>query len=114
EVIDRFGPVPQSVDELINSVRLRWMGEALGFEKLVLKNSKLKAYFVSENESYFNSPVFGSILSYIQAHPKKCKLRDTGGKAMMVAESIANVDMAIDLFSYMTDPKTSSKETLSK
>jgi len=24
---DRFGPVPEAVEQLINSVRLRWMGK---------------------------------------------------------------------------------------
>ncbi len=44
EVKDRFGALPASVEELINSVRLRWLGEILGFEKLSLKNEKLRAH----------------------------------------------------------------------
>ena len=44
EIKDRFGPLPPSVQELINSVRLRWYGERLGFEKLTLKGDKLRAY----------------------------------------------------------------------
>jgi transcription-repair coupling factor (superfamily II helicase) len=31
EVKDRFGPLPIQTEELINTVRLRWLGERLGF-----------------------------------------------------------------------------------
>jgi len=35
---DRFGPLPQPAKELIATIRLRWLAEKLGFEKLILKN----------------------------------------------------------------------------
>jgi transcription-repair coupling factor (superfamily II helicase) len=115
EVRDRFGPIPQSVEELINSVRLRWLGEKLGFEKLVLKGEKLRAYFVSNKDSYFSSDVFGKILAYVQKHPRNCKMRDTAGKAMLVIDNISTVDAAIDLLTQMAGPTVrSSNEILSR
>lgn len=104
EVRDRFGPIPQAVEELINSVRLRWLAEKLGFEKIVLKGEKLRAYFVSHKDSYFSSDVFGAILSYVQKHPKTCKLKDTAGKAMLLIDHISTVDAAMDLLSQMAGP----------
>ncbi|MFC2126608.1 transcription-repair coupling factor, partial [Bacteroidota bacterium] len=51
---DRFGILPESVKDLIETVRLRWMAEKLGFEKLLLKNAMLKGYFTNQNnESYY-------------------------------------------------------------
>jgi transcription-repair coupling factor (superfamily II helicase) len=115
EVRDRFGPIPSSVEELFNSVRLRWLGEKLGFEKLSLKGEKLRAYFVTSKESYFSSEIFGSILAYIQKHPKNCKMKDSGGKAMLLIESIRTVDAAIELLTQMAGPTViSSKEILSR
>lgn len=115
EVRDRFGPIPQSVEELINSVRLRWLGEKLGFEKLILKGEKLRAYFVSNKDSYFSSDVFGKILAYVQKHPRNCKMRDTAGKAMLVIDNISTVDAAIDLLTQMAGPTVrSSNEILSR
>ena len=49
---------------LINTVRLRWLGEELGFEKLSLKNERLRAYFVTNNDNYFNSDIFGKIIIF--------------------------------------------------
>jgi transcription-repair coupling factor (superfamily II helicase) len=115
EIRDRFGPVPASVEELINSVRLRWLGEKLGFEKLSLKGEKLRAYFVSTKDQYFSSDIFGSILAFVQKHPRSCKMKDSGGKAMLLIENIKTVDAAIELLTQMAGPTVkSSREILSK
>ncbi|MCU0348200.1 MAG: transcription-repair coupling factor, partial [Saprospiraceae bacterium] len=43
---DRFGPVPEPVQELFDGLRLRWIARELGFERVILKDSKLRCYFV--------------------------------------------------------------------
>ena len=101
ELRDRFGDVPSSVQELINSVRLRWLGEELGFEKISLKNEKFKGHFVSNNDSYFNSDIFGKILQYAQQNPRLCKMKDQAGKAMLIIENVKSVDSAIELLHQM-------------
>jgi transcription-repair coupling factor (superfamily II helicase) len=115
EIRDRFGPFPDSVAELINSVRLRWLGERLGFEKLTLKNEKLRAYFISTKDEYFSSDTFGKILNFVKTHSRQCKMKDTAGKAMLQIESILTVDAAIELLSQMEGQNTrSSKEIVSR
>jgi transcription-repair coupling factor (superfamily II helicase) len=115
EVRDRFGPIPTSVEELVNTVRLRWLGETLGFEKLTLKNDILRAYFVTGNDKYFSSELFGKILSYVQKHPRQFKLKDSAGKAMLIIEHIKTVDSAIELLALLANqPIKSVNEILSK
>ena len=115
EVRDRFGPVPPSVQELINSVRLRWFGERLGFEKLSLKGDRLRAYFITNNDQYFNSDTFGQILNFVKAHSRQCKVRESAGKAMLVVENITSVDGAIELLHRMSHQTTKpSSEILSR
>lgn len=115
EVKDRFGPIPQSVQELINSVRLRWYGERLGFEKLALKGDRLRAYFITGNDHYFNSETFGQILNFVKAHSRQCKMRESAGKAMLVIEDITSVDAAIELLHHMTHQTSRpASEILSK
>ena len=45
---DRFGPLPEETEELLGTIRLRWVAQLLGMEKLVLKSGKLIAAFVSD------------------------------------------------------------------
>jgi transcription-repair coupling factor (superfamily II helicase) len=94
---DRFGTWPDSVEQLINSVRLRWMGEQLGFEKISLKNDKLRAQFISGKADYFKSEVFGKILAFVQTHNKKCRMKDSSSKLTLTMEDITSVGKAIEI-----------------
>ncbi|NJL13385.1 MAG: transcription-repair coupling factor [Microscillaceae bacterium] len=71
DLLDRFGPLPSPVQDLIETVKLRWLAEQMGFEKLSLKSETLKGYFTSRDPSYFNSGKFGKILDYLQKNPTK-------------------------------------------
>ncbi len=65
-LIDRFGPLPDEVEELFNGLRLRWIAKRLGFERLVLKNNNFKAFFLSNAQSsYFESTLFEKLMAYI-------------------------------------------------
>ncbi|HRW98591.1 MAG TPA: transcription-repair coupling factor, partial [Cyclobacteriaceae bacterium] len=94
---DRFGPIPDAVGQLVHSVQLRWLGEELGFEKIVMKSGKLKAYFISGKDEYFKSDVFGKVLEFVQKHPRKCKLKDMSGKLILTIEDISSVDEALEI-----------------
>jgi len=111
---DRFGALPDSVEQLINSVRLRWIGESLGFEKLTLKNEKLRGYFVVGNNEYFKSEVFGKVLSFVQGHSRRCRLKETGSKLMLTIDAIPTVDSAIEILGPLSTYQfKSSRETIS-
>jgi transcription-repair coupling factor (superfamily II helicase) len=111
---DRFGVLPDPVEQLINSVRLRWIGETLGFEKISLKNEKLRGYFVAGNQEYFKSEVFGKVLSFVQSHSKRCRLKESGSKLLLTVESILSVENAIEILGPLASYNfKSSSETLS-
>lgn len=103
---DRFGPVPAEVEELIKTVRLRWLAKNTGIEKLMLKAEALKCYFVSgENEKYFKSATFGKVLEYVQKHPKICKMKEHKGKLVLTIEGIKSMDVAIHHLNNMVQQK---------
>lgn len=96
QIIDRFGPVPNSVDKLFYSIRLKWMGRSLGFEKIILKANKMIAYFVANPQSsFFESDSFGAILNFIKEHPKSCQMKERNNKLSLVFERINSVEKAL-------------------
>ncbi len=96
---DRFGELPDSVKDLIETIRLRWLAEKLGFEKVILKNEAMKCYFMpSENEAYFQSPTFGKIIAYIQQHPKRSKMKEYKTRLILTFNEICSVDEGKALF----------------
>jgi transcription-repair coupling factor (superfamily II helicase) len=99
---DRFGPLPPSVEELIRTVRLRWLGKELGFIKLNLKGSRLRGYFMPDDE-YFKSDVFGKILRYSTSHPKQVRLKDTSGQPVILFDGVNDVGRAIKFLEEIRD-----------
>jgi transcription-repair coupling factor (superfamily II helicase) len=98
QLIDRFGPLPEPTQELLQVVRLRWMAKNLGFEKLIIKGGKLFIYFVSNQMSaYYQSPVFDKILKFVQNNPRVFQLKETKEKLTMTCENVLNISKAIDL-----------------
>ncbi|MCB0548538.1 MAG: transcription-repair coupling factor [Phaeodactylibacter sp.] len=70
---DRFGRIPAQVAELFEGLRLRWVCKALGFERLILKNDKLRCYFVDNPQSpFYESQLFQNILDFVnQEGPRR-------------------------------------------
>lgn len=92
-VKDRFGPLPPEVKDIIEIVRVRWMAEMVGMEKILLKNNNLKCYFVSsENEKYYKSATFGKIIEYVKKNSRKCSLKEAKGKLTLTFEKITSIE----------------------
>ncbi|MDP4266171.1 MAG: transcription-repair coupling factor [Bacteroidota bacterium] len=92
-LIDRFGPVPPQTEQLIDTIRLRWVTKELGFEKIVLKTNTFKGYFISNQESpYFQSGRFTKILEFIQMNPRICKLREDKNKLSLTIVNIKTIN----------------------
>lgn len=98
ELADRFGPVPPQVEELMNTLRLQWLGKEIGFEKISYKKNILRGYFVSNKKSaYFESERFGKILAFVQENPSICNLKEVKGSLRLGFDRIQNVDEAVGL-----------------
>lgn len=95
EMIDRFGPIPAVVLELLDSVRLRWLGRRLGMEKIVMKGNMLRLYFVSNKESeFYSSATFRNIIGYVQTHSAKVKLKESPKFLSLVINNISDIKQA--------------------
>jgi transcription-repair coupling factor (superfamily II helicase) len=92
---DRFGPLPEPAKELLSTIRLRWLAEKLGFEKINLKNQRLRGNFVSNPVSpFYQSEVFSRILKFVQANPSLCKMKEDTKKLTLTVQRIKSVDDA--------------------
>lgn len=97
-LIDRFGPIPPPVSDLLNTVRARWKGEKMGFEKLMLKNGQIKAYLPeNENEAYYQSATFGKVIKYVQKNGRKCRLKESKKRVILIIEDVPDVDSALHI-----------------
>lgn len=79
-LIDRFGPLPPTADELLEVVRLRWLCCRLGIEKILLKGEHLTLYFVQHKDAYWQSEAFGNMVQYAATRPERCSLHEERDK----------------------------------
>lgn len=95
---DRFGPIPPQVNDLLNTMRLQWLGKAIGFEKISLKKNVLRGYFISNQQSaYFESDAFRSVLDFVKAYPRRTNLKEVKGSLRLSIEGVPSIDDAVEL-----------------
>ena len=99
ELLDRFGPIPEPVEELVLSFRLRWLVQKLGIEKIVLKSNKMIGYFiVNPQSSFYESTVFTKLLDYMQKNPQEVKLSEKNDKLRIIYPDINSIQDAYQRF----------------
>ncbi len=102
-LIDRFGPVPQEGEELMNVVLLRRFGRSAGCEKIMLKRGLLNMQFVSSPDSaYYRSGTFGSVLDYVARNARRCELKEVGGRRLLHVNNVHSVKEAVEILRQMT------------
>ena len=101
ELQDRFGQMPNEVEELINIVKLRWLAMDLGMEKLVLKNNLMLCYFVSDkNSAFYDSHIFINLMSFI-ANKTGFELKQKTGKLYLKIPNIKSITEAMTILKTM-------------
>jgi transcription-repair coupling factor (superfamily II helicase) len=100
KLVDRFGPVPAPAEALLDIVRIKWIAGRLGIEKILLKNDLLIAYFISDqNSSFYRSPVFASIMNYVNRKQKQMSMKQRESKLSLTVHDVKSVRKAIGLLS---------------
>ena len=100
-LIDRFGELPIQAQDLLNSVRLKWLAKKLGLERLILKKEKMIGYFVSDQQSaFYQTEIFTKVLKFVQFNPTICKMKEKetkqGLRLLLTFEHINSVDTALE------------------
>lgn len=95
---DRFGPVPDPLKQLGYVVRLRRIAIKLGFERIVLKNGIMLAYFINNPQSsYYKSTLFAEILNYISSNPRHFLVKEHNNKLFVKVSQVNSVEAAYNL-----------------
>ncbi len=102
ELLDRFGPIPGEVKDLVTTVRCRRAAVDMGFEKMTLKDKTLRCYFINKNDSpYFESDVFKNIMQYLQTSTNKARLKQVGKNFLLVVNDVNDMDVMLGFLQRM-------------
>ena len=96
---DRFGPMPPEVQSLIYVVRIRHLGEKLGFEKVIVKNGIMIAFFIYNPMSpYYREETFSRILRRVSEMDRQFERKNTDQKLRIISR---NVNTMADAYSLL-------------
>ena len=92
---DRFGKMPEELVRLFDIVRIRQLGVKLGFEKIIIKNGVIIAFFISNPLSqYYRSDRFAGILEKVSQHPKLFELKQNDNKLRVFVRNVDGIAKA--------------------
>lgn len=94
-LIDRFGKIPASGEELIRVVTLRQLGRRIGFERIILKDGRMRCILIGKTD-YYESKQFEAILNYMKKNPRRCKPEEKNKRYSIIFLSVNSVKQAID------------------
>ena len=97
---DRFGKLPEELDNLFYVVKIRNAGARLGFEKIIIKNGLLIAFFVSNPMSpYYKSDTFASVMEKIASCQGSIELKQNENKLKILSRNVVSLKQAYGILS---------------
>lgn len=97
---DRFGAIPDELSRLFDIVRIRQLGQKLGFEKIIIKNGVMIAFFISNPLSqYYRSERFSKIIENITLNPRLFELKQNDSKLRIFVRNVDSISKAYNILS---------------
>ena len=86
------------LSRLFDIVRIRQLGQKLGFEKIIIKNGVMIAFFISNPLSqYYRSDKFSRILENVTANPKLFELKQNDNKLRIFIRNVEGTEKAYSI-----------------
>ena len=96
KLTDMFGAIPPATEELLQTIPLRRKAANLFFDKIVLKKRTFIGYFVeNSNAAFYQSTLFGEILSFMQKHYPTVQMKEVNQKLTLQIRDVDNINKAL-------------------
>ena len=95
---DRFGKMPMELERLFDIVRIRQLGKKLGFEKIIIKNGVMIAFFISNPLSqYYRSARFSKVLENVNRNAKLFEVKQPDGRLRIIVRNVDSIARAHEI-----------------
>lgn len=109
---DRFGKIPTEVRELFDGLRVRWICRELGFERVILKNDKLRCYFVENPQSrFYESKTFHTVMDFIakEGHKHGLSVKQSARNLILVKDNVRSLKHARNVLNQIAESITETQ-----
>lgn len=95
QISDRYGKIPEELENLFEVVKIRNAASSIGFEKVIVKNGMLLCFFISNPmSSYYKTDLFASVLQKINENSGTFTLKQVDGKLKTVTKGVESLHEA--------------------
>ena len=95
---DRFGELPEELLRLFDIIKIRQLGQKLGFEKIIIKNGVMISFFISNPLSqYYRSDIFSRILENVSVNPKLFELKQNDNRLRVFSRNVDSLSAAYSI-----------------
>ena len=92
--------MPEELERLFDIVKIRRLGQKLGFEKIIIKNGVMIAFFISNPLSqYYRSDRFSKILESISVNQNSMELKQNDNRLRIFVKNVGSISKAYDILS---------------
>ena len=77
--------MPKQAKDLLESMKLKWLGSSLGIEKIILKGSKMIAHFQNSESKKPSEKIISAFLSRIKEDPERFRMKQTARLSIVVS-----------------------------
>ncbi len=111
ELKDRFGPLPEPVRALIQTVQLRWIAKQIGLNRVKIKEGTMRCYFPPSQQQKISVNLLNRLLAYIQQHAQRCQLKEIKDQVILVIHQINSIDQAQAILSDLVPKAVQQNDT---
>jgi transcription-repair coupling factor (superfamily II helicase) len=102
EIKDRFGKIPNEVNNLFELIQIKWIANKFCIEKLIIKKGVMIGVFNGDkSNSFFKKDIFSSILNWALSNPEKVNIKEkktvSGLKLQIIFKKISSISKALDI-----------------
>jgi transcription-repair coupling factor (superfamily II helicase) len=88
---DIHGKLPKQINEITESIKLKWIATQLGIERIILKNNKLKCILIqNQDASFYQTERFGLMIDYIQSNPDGISFKQSPQYIVIEFDNVRN------------------------
>ena len=97
-IADRFGKIPEELENLMSVVKIRNLGSSLGFEKIIIKNGVMITFFISNHLSpFYRSDRLQKIVDNMNKYPKIFTFKQDNGKLRLFIRNVNSLSKALEI-----------------
>ena len=101
ELVDRFGELPDPADDLLTSIKVKWIASRMGLEKIIMKQGQFVGYFIADQEDrFYKSDTFGQLIQSMSHRDSKMQMKQkqtrSGMRLLLKMDHIKSIDKAFE------------------